>query len=110
MQFYSTDLSARSSIKTRRINYDPVLELYYYKSTEHQIRENKAKTTLQESVWARGSKPLTRILINLLSRLCGILWSCPQALFPKTTQAGGFLVESRDERFYQFECQRLADY
>ena len=41
-----------------------------------------------------GSKPLTRILINLLSRLCGVLWSCPQALFPKITQAGRFLVES----------------
>ena len=30
-------------IKTRRINYDPVLELYYYKSTEHQIREQNVK-------------------------------------------------------------------
>ena len=36
-------------IKTRRTNYDPVLELYDYKSTEHQIREQmrKKKTTLK---------------------------------------------------------------
>mgnify|MGYP005667246159 CR=1 FL=1 len=25
-------------VKTRRINYDPVMELYYYKVTESQIR------------------------------------------------------------------------
>ena len=38
-----------------------------------------------------GSKPLARILINLLSRLCGILRSCPQALFSEITWAGGFI-------------------
>ena len=27
--------------KTRRINYDPVLKLYYYKVTESQIRDHK---------------------------------------------------------------------
>ena len=58
MQFYSTDLSARSSRKTRRINYDPVFELYYYKSTEHQIREEMRKTSLQESMGARGVQTL----------------------------------------------------
>ena len=119
-------------LKLARSNYDPVLELYYYKSIwEPDPRTKKWETTLQESMGARGvqtldanfdksfvtpvwnfvvvspgtifwnnwggnggSKPLTRPWINLLSRLCGILWSCPQALFPKITQAGGFLVES----------------
>ena len=28
-------------VKTRRINYDPVIELYYYKVTESQIRDHK---------------------------------------------------------------------
>jgi hypothetical protein len=41
-------------MKTRRINYDPVLELYYYKSTEDQTRERIQKKTLQESMGARG--------------------------------------------------------
>ena len=41
-------------IKTRRINYDPVLELYYYKSTEDQIHEKMQNETLQESMGARG--------------------------------------------------------
>ena len=34
------------TIKTRRINYDPVLELYYYKATEHQIRDKMLKKQL----------------------------------------------------------------
>ena len=41
-------------IKTGRINYDPVLELYYYKSTEDQTRERIQKKTLQESMGAWG--------------------------------------------------------
>ena len=41
-------------IKNGRINYDPVLELYYYKSTEDQTRERTPKKTLQESMGAWG--------------------------------------------------------
>ena len=53
------NLSARSSIKTRRINYDPVLKLYYYKSIwEPDPRTKKRTTTLQESMGARGVQTL----------------------------------------------------
>ena len=45
-------------IKTRRINSDPFLELYYYKSTEDQTRERIQKKTLQESMGARGVQTL----------------------------------------------------
>ena len=71
-------------VKTRRINYDPVMELYYYKSIRCRIREQKS---LQESMGAWGSESSRRILINLSSRLCGIFWSYPQALFEKVTEA-----------------------
>ena len=105
----------------------------------NQIRERKSEQQLCRNLWGHGgSKPLTRILINLLSRLCGILWSCPQALSPEITGAGRFLagglittplvkpfwvmccwcrlcnlkpwnMHCRDESFYQFGCQRFAD-
>ena len=86
------NLSARSSIKTRRINYDPVLKLYYYKSIrdpDPRTKKRKAKNNFAGIYGGTGgSKPLTRILINLLSRLCGILWACPQAQSPEITGAG----------------------
>ena len=40
-------------IKTRRINSDPVLELYYYKSTEDQTRERIPKK-LCRNLWGHG--------------------------------------------------------
>ena len=76
------NLSARSSIKTRRINYGPVLELYYYKSIREPDPKTKNRKKLCRNLWGHGGpKPLTQILINLLSRLCGILKSFPQAQF-----------------------------
>ena len=45
--------------KHRRSNYDPVLELYYYKSIwEPDPRTKKWETTLQESMGARGVQTL----------------------------------------------------
>ena len=45
--------------KTRRINYDPVLKLYYYNSIwEADPRTKKRTTTLQESMGARGVQTL----------------------------------------------------
>ena len=55
----------------------------------NQIRERKSDKQFCRNLWGHGgSKPLTRILINLLSRLFGILSSCPQALSPEITGAG----------------------
>ena len=95
----------------------------------NQIRERKSEKQLCRNLWGHGgSKPLTRILINLLSRLCGILWSCPQALSPEVNGTIPLVkpiwvmccwcrlcnpkpwnMHCRDESFYQFECQRFAD-
>ena len=43
-------------VKTRRSNYDPVLELYYYKSIRCRLRGEKTprKKSLQESMGAWG--------------------------------------------------------
>ena len=61
-------------VKTRRSNYDPVLELYYYKSIRCRLRREKTprKKSLQESMGAWGAKSSWQILINLSSRLCRV--------------------------------------
>ena len=60
-----------STIKTRRINYDPVLELYYYKSIRGRSARPIREENLCRNLWGHGGPNLQgQILINLSSRLC----------------------------------------
>ena len=62
LRIYPRDLT----VKTRRINYDPVLKLYYYKVTETQIRD--PQKVLAGIYGGMGVLNARRIIVS--ARLC----------------------------------------